>query len=140
MQQRTINSTSNFFAAPVYVNAPPKPRRTSNVASPLLVTGQYHQPLMEVQQAHQRVLQNPQPSTRIHQNQNYSKSLGRTSGANFLASSGYNGQANGYYGSVGRQNGTSMAPPRTPSMGRQIREQRRMQFQHQLQPQRPKSR
>ena len=98
---------------------------------------------MEVQQAHQRVLQNPPPSTRV---QHYSKSLGRTSGANFLAtSSGYNGQgSNGYYGSVGRQNGTSVAPPRTPSMGRQIREQRRtMQFQQQLQqqqPQRPKSR
>ena len=61
--------------APVYVNAPPKPRRTSNVPpTPLMVTGQYQQPLLDVQEAHQRFIQP----------KNHTKSLGRASGNQFL--------------------------------------------------------
>ena len=107
-------------------------------------TGQYHQPLSDVQKAHQRFIQAPK-SQHHHQ----SKSLGRASGAQFLntagnsatidrvhSSSTYSSEQKRHFGSIGRQNGTIWAP-RTPLMGRQIRERRHMQMQ---QPQRPKSR
>ena len=109
-------------------------------------TGQYHQPLSDVQKAHQRYIQAPSKSH--HHNQ--SKSLGRASGAQFLnyasnnsatmdriqPNSTHSSDQKRQFGSIGRQNGAIWAP-RTPLMGRQIRERRHMQMQ---QPQRPKSR
>ena len=56
----TNNGVQACAPAPVYVNAPPKPRRTTSVpVNPVMVTGQYQQPLNEVQHAHQRYLPTP---------------------------------------------------------------------------------
>ncbi len=130
------NNIQAHAPAPVYVNAPPKPRRVVQTPQQtLMVTGQYHQPLTDVQEAHQRQIQ---PQKFPHYN---TKSLGRVSAAAMLHhgyNSGYNTlDPKRYSGSIGRQNGAMLAP-RTPLMGQQIREQRR--HQQMQQPQRPKSR
>ena len=123
--------------APVYVNAPPKPRRTSTV-NPVMVTGQYQQPMNEVQHAHQRYLPTPvsyEPPT-PNPRPDYSRSLGRVGGSELLRQQ-YQyqyPQPNNYFGSMGRSSGAMMAP-RTPMMGRQIKARRYSQM-----PQRPKSR
>ena len=111
------------------------------------IAGQYHQPLSDVQKAHQRLLQ--APKSQHPPNHHQSKSLGRSSGAQFFnnainsatidrvrPNSAYPSDQKRHFGSIGRQNGAIWAP-RTPLMGRQIRERRHMQMQ---QPQRPKSR
>jgi hypothetical protein len=142
--------------APVYVNAPPKPRRVSTqLPTQIMVTGQYHQhALTDVQKAHQRTIhdgqaplyqaQHHQIPARRHMTSNSGAatfdpnshvnglqygSIGRRSGANYEKQNGAT-----FYGSVGRHAGTVIAPPRTPMMGRQVRARR-----HQLQPTRPKS-
>ena len=140
--------------APVYVNAPPKPRRTTSTVNPVMVTGQYQQPLNDVQQAHQRYLptptlnyEAPQLSSPNYNNTNssrvtdFSRSLGRSGGAEFLRHQNHqhqqfqqNNTNNYYFGSMGRSSGAVMAP-RTPMMGRQIKARRYSQL-----PPRPKSR
>lgn len=104
-------------------------------------SGQYHQPLSDVQEAHQRYIQAGPAKYNT-------KSLGRATGNRFIHQHNQNAfhqtlndpklrQFPAGSGSVGRQNGTILAPPRTPLMGQQIRERRHMQMQ---QPPRPKSR